>query len=71
MTSLIRSLKRLRAKHWIVIAVVALIFLHYFGVFIMVREQSFKEFNYPLEGDLSKYVHFFALDFLLLYLKQT
>jgi len=56
MTSLIRSLKRLRAKHWIVISVIALSLLHYFGVFIMVREQSFNEFKYPLEGDLSKYI---------------
>jgi len=53
----IRSLKKLKVKHWVLIIIVSGFLLEYFGVFRQLNERSYeKEFSYPIEGDISRYV---------------
>ena len=52
----IRSLKKLKVKHWVLIIIVSGFLLEYFGVFRQLNERSYeKEFSYPIEGDISRY----------------
>lgn len=56
LSKVIRIVKRLKVKHWIFISIISFLLLHYFGVFILLRESSFHEFKYPVDGDISRYV---------------
>jgi len=52
-----RFLKKLKKKHWGLVTVGVFILLEFFGVFRMLKEESFHaDFSYPLEGDVSSYV---------------
>jgi beta-1,3-galactosyltransferase / beta-1,3-N-acetylglucosaminyltransferase len=50
-------LKRLKVKHYILLAIFSVILAEYFGIFRHLKEKDFdKEFSYPLNGDVTRYV---------------
>lgn len=52
-----RILKKLKVKHWILILVTLFSLCEFFGVFRMLKEESFvADFSYPLKGDIFRYV---------------
>jgi len=49
--------KRLKVKHYILLAILSVILAEYFGLFRHLKEKDLaKEFSYPLNGDVSVYV---------------
>ena len=50
-------LKRLKVKHYLLLAILSVILAEYFGIFRHLKEKDYDtEFTYPLSGDVSRYV---------------
>ena len=54
MDSLMRTVRRLKAKHWCALLVLAMLAFEYFGLFRRMQEKSYAQLSYPVDGDVMK-----------------
>ena len=51
------SVKKLKAKHWLIIILISYILCDYFGLLLLVKQSSYDaDFSYPYDGDVASLV---------------
>ena len=57
MRNVVISVKRLKAKHWLIIVVISYILCDYFGLLLYLKQSSYDaDFSYPFDGDVASLV---------------
>ena len=57
MRNVVISVKRLKAKHWLIIVLISYILCDYFGLLLYLKQSSYDaDFSYPFDGDVASLV---------------